>query len=114
VWKIGPDDPDSDWAIRAESLRELADMTDVDPDTLVGAVETFNEHARKHEDPGYQRGESVYDRTFGDSRAEHPNLGPVDEPPFYAIRVYPGALGTKGGQQRPDPWPQSNHPYPYF
>ena len=97
VWKIGPDDPDPDWAVRAESLRQLADMIDVDPDTLVETVERFNKHARRHEDPDYHRGESVYDRTFGDPRAEHPNLGPVDEPPFYAIRVYPGALGTKGG-----------------
>ena len=40
----------------------------------------------------------MYDRYYGDPR-NHPNpcLGPVDEPPFYAIRVVPGDLGTKGG-----------------
>jgi 3-oxosteroid 1-dehydrogenase len=33
----------------------------------------------------------------GDSNADHPTLGPVDEPPFYAFRLLPGSVGTKGG-----------------
>jgi succinate dehydrogenase/fumarate reductase flavoprotein subunit len=28
-----------------------------------------------------------------------PSLGPVQDPPFYAIQVFSGALGTKGGPQ---------------
>lgn len=27
----------------------------------------------------------------------NPNLGSVTQPPFYAAKVYPGDLGTKGG-----------------
>ena len=34
---------------------------------------------------------------MGDPAAPHPNLGPVDRPPFYAYEVYPGVVGTKGG-----------------
>ncbi|NPV57781.1 MAG: FAD-binding protein, partial [Anaerolineae bacterium] len=27
----------------------------------------------------------------------NPNLGSVEKPPFFAVRVWPGDLGTKGG-----------------
>ena len=27
----------------------------------------------------------------------NPNLGSVEKPPFYAIKIYPGDIGTKGG-----------------
>jgi succinate dehydrogenase/fumarate reductase flavoprotein subunit len=97
VWRVGPEDPDPEWAIRSGTLEGLAEEIDVDTEGLRETVQAFNEHARNHEDPAFGRGESEYDRTFGDERADHPNLGPVDEPPYYAIRVYPGALGTKGG-----------------
>jgi 3-oxosteroid 1-dehydrogenase len=40
----------------------------------------------------------VYDRYWGDPR-RHPNpcLAPLDKPPFYAVELHPGDLGTKGG-----------------
>jgi hypothetical protein len=97
VWRIGPDDPDPEWVTKADSIGDLGREIDIDPDALCETVETFNEHARDHQDPEHHRGESKYDQTFGDQRADHPNLSPVAEPPFYAIRVYPGSLGTKGG-----------------
>ena len=28
---------------------------------------------------------------------KHPNLGPIDEPPYYAVKVLSGTIGTKGG-----------------
>ena len=36
---------------------------------------------------------------YGDHEADLPNpaLGPVEEAPFYAVQVYPGCLGTRGG-----------------
>jgi 3-oxosteroid 1-dehydrogenase len=27
----------------------------------------------------------------------HPNLGPLDQPPYYAVKVLSGTIGTKGG-----------------
>lgn len=54
-------------------------------------------HARQGDDPEFGRGRTTYDNLVGDSDADHPNLGPLDEPPFYAIKVYSGIVGTKGG-----------------
>jgi 3-oxosteroid 1-dehydrogenase len=35
---------------------------------------------------------------YSDPRVKpNPNLGAVERPPFYAVKVYPGDLGTKGG-----------------
>ncbi len=35
---------------------------------------------------------------YGDPRVKpNPNLGAIERGPFYATRIYPGDLGTKGG-----------------
>ena len=48
-------------------------------------------------DQEFGRGDSVYDR-YGDPEAwPTPNMGPLAEPPFYAVRVLAGTIGTKGG-----------------
>ncbi|WP_255197553.1 FAD-dependent oxidoreductase [Halorarius litoreus] len=86
-----------------ETLRELAEVLGVDPDGLEATVEQFNEHARRGEDPEFGRGQTAYDNFVGDPDTDHPNLGPLDEPPFYAIEVHSGIIGTKGGLvTRPD------------
>ena len=44
------------------------------------------------------RGESASDRYYGDERVTpNPCLAPLDVPPYYAIPLFPGDLGTKGG-----------------
>ena len=46
-------------------------------------------------DEDFGRGDSAYDRYFGDPKVTpNPNLFPVEEAPFYAIPFYPGDLGT--------------------
>ena len=80
---------------RGETLAELAGAIDVPPAALEATVARFNEGAARGEDPEFGRGSFPYDRFIGD-------LGPLEEPPFYAFRVLPGCLGTKGGP-RTDP-----------
>ena len=63
---------------------------DVPAEALEATVERFNDGAVRGEDPDFGRGSFPYDRFIG-------GLGPLDEPPFYAFRVLPGCLGTKGG-----------------
>ena len=60
------------------------------PAELEATVDRFNEGAARGEDPEHGRGSTAYDRFIG-------GLGPVDEAPYYALRVLPGCLGTKGG-----------------
>ena len=83
---------------KAGSLGELASQCGIDAEQLTKTVHRFNEHARRGEDPDFQRGASAYERFFGDpAHKPNPSLGPVEQAPFYAIALYPGDVGTCGG-----------------
>jgi 3-oxosteroid 1-dehydrogenase len=83
---------------RAETVRSLAAKIGIPPPALESSVRVINASAANGLDPQFGRGESAYDRFFGDQSVEpNPALGPVDKPPFYAIRIHLGDLGTKGG-----------------
>ncbi|WP_342374414.1 FAD-dependent oxidoreductase [Myxococcus stipitatus] len=86
------------WLTKADSLEELARRIQVSPEGLVDTVNRFNPPAREGEDPLFHRGGTAYERFHGDrAHQPSPNLGPVERPPFYALQVFAGALGTKGG-----------------
>lgn len=83
---------------RADSLAALARQIGVDEVALSRTVARFNEFARSGKDLDFQRGESAYDRYYGDPTVKpNPNLAPLQKPPFYAVKMWPGDLGTKGG-----------------
>jgi 3-oxosteroid 1-dehydrogenase len=83
---------------KADTLDELATKLGVDATGLKESVERFNGFARNGKDPDFQRGDTVFDQYYGDMHVQpNPNLAPVDTPPYYGIRTYPGELGTKGG-----------------
>jgi 3-oxosteroid 1-dehydrogenase len=83
---------------RAPTLAELAEQIGVDPAGLAKTVTRFNEFAEAGADGDFRRGDSAYDRYYGDPRCRpNPNLGPLARPPFYAAKIVPGDLGTKGG-----------------
>jgi 3-oxosteroid 1-dehydrogenase len=83
---------------QAWTLPDLARMCDIDGEGLSKTIERFNENARLGVDPDYGRGESAYNRALGDPNHKvHPCLGPLDEPPYYAVQVVPGDIGTCGG-----------------
>ena len=83
---------------RADSIRELAEKIAVDPAGLEETVSNMNEYARTGVDAECQRGESAYDRYYGDPRVTpNPCLGPIDKPPYYAVKIDPGDFGTQGG-----------------
>ena len=67
-------------------------------DALTATVERFNGFARSGVDEDFHRGESAYDRYYGDpTNKPNPNLGEISHGPFYAAKMVPGDLGTKGG-----------------
>lgn len=90
VGPLGRRDPDPEWLARGETLADLAATIEVPADALRETVARFDEHAACGEDPDFGRGSYPYDRFIG-------GIGPVGDGPYYALRIVPGCLGTKGG-----------------
>ncbi|MFT5607628.1 MAG: 3-oxosteroid 1-dehydrogenase [Parvicella sp.] len=82
----------------ADSLDELASKVGIDATGLQETIERNNEFAVTGVDRDFQRGEVYYDRFYGDS-SNKPNscIANIGKPPFYAIPLHPGDIGTKGG-----------------
>ncbi len=89
---------DGNYLFKADSIEGLCEQLKIPANTVQSTIQRFNEHALTGEDPDFNRGWSAQDRYYGDP-AVKPNcsLGPVETPPFYAVQIYPGDLGTKGG-----------------
>jgi len=85
------------WIQRGQSLPELAAKLGVDGQGLAATVDEFNKGAEAGVDRAFHRGESYYDRHWGDPSAPHQTLGPIGKPPFYGVRILAGDIGTKGG-----------------
>jgi 3-oxosteroid 1-dehydrogenase len=84
--------------VKADTLEELAGLTGLSPDALTATVERFNGFARSGVDEDFKRGQSAYDRYYGDpTNKPNPNLGELSHAPYYAAKMVPGDLGTKGG-----------------
>jgi 3-oxosteroid 1-dehydrogenase len=83
---------------RAPAIAELAGQIGVDPAALARTVVRFNEFAETGKDEDFGRGDSAYDRYYGDPRQRpNPCLAALRQAPFYAVQIVPGDLGTKGG-----------------
>ncbi|WHP41494.1 FAD-dependent oxidoreductase [Lysinibacillus boronitolerans] len=81
----------------ADTIEELAKQMDVPAESLVATVNRFNDFARNGHDDDFYRGDSAYDNYYGDPTLPNPNLAEIKKAPFYALRLYPGDIGTKGG-----------------
>lgn len=88
---------DAGMVVRADSLRELAEKTGLPEDAVERSVHRFNDSARAGHDPDFRRGQSAYDRYYGDDSLPNPVLDAIDSGPYYAVRIVAGDLGTKGG-----------------
>jgi hypothetical protein len=79
------------WIIKADTLDELAAKIKADPENrqLIDAanlretVRRFNELCAAGRDADFNRTPAT--------------MGPVEKPPFYAMKMYPGGPNTKGG-----------------
>ena len=80
------------------TLEELARACGIDPNGLRHTVSHYNQHARNGEDPQFGRGSTPYNRKQGDA-LQHPNpcVAPIEQGPFYAVKVQPGCFGTFAG-----------------
>lgn len=97
---VDPDGPAPEWFSPSEDLDELGEKTGIDPEGLARTLAAWNDSVGQETDPEFGRGSSAYDGYWGDDKAATPagrTLGPIDTPPYYAVPVSIGAMGTKGG-----------------
>ncbi len=71
------------WAVKADTLEELAKKTGMDPDVFQATVKEYNTYVDKKHDDQFAK------------RPEY--LKAVKEGPFYAIKSVASSLGTLGG-----------------
>jgi succinate dehydrogenase/fumarate reductase flavoprotein subunit len=77
---------------------ELAAACGIDPAGLARTLAEYNAHARRGEDPAFGRGATPFNRGGGDpSVTPNPCVAPIEQGPFYAVRVVPGSFGTFAG-----------------
>jgi len=82
---------------QGRSWAELAAEIGVPAEALERTARSYNEVAATGHDDDFGRGDSAYDRYYGDDTLPNPNLAPLQGPPYYAFRIVLGDLGTNGG-----------------
>ncbi|GGE43765.1 FAD-dependent oxidoreductase [Actibacterium pelagium] len=88
----------SGYLTRGKTLADLAKACGIDTAGLEATVADFNEDARRGEDPRFGRGTTPYMRLQGDPDVRpNPCLAPIENGPFYAVKVVPGSFGTFSG-----------------
>lgn len=89
---------DEGYLSTGQTIAQLANTLGLDEKSLSETVERYNDFARAGKDIDFHKGESAYSRNIGDPAiAPNPNVGPILTPPFYAIKVYPGDIGSSAG-----------------
>lgn len=88
---------DHDVVLKSDTIAGLEEKMNIPTGNLVQTVERFNGFAKTGKDLDFNRGETAHDRYYGDPTLDNPNLDAIDKAPFYALKVYPGDIGTKGG-----------------
>ena len=88
ILSVTPGDAAPEWLARGGTTRELARRIGVPADELDRTVDRFNHHAAEGRDPDF--GRTVSGITGPGRVAEM-------RPPFYAVPLHPGTIGTNGG-----------------
>ena len=78
----------------ANTPRELAQRIEIDPDRFEKTLARFNANAERGEDPDFGRGSMPWAiRLVGDMDYKNPLLGPLNKPPYHAVRLRPVSVG---------------------
>ncbi|HEV7371087.1 FAD-dependent oxidoreductase [Arenibaculum sp.] len=88
----------SGYLVRGDTPEELARNAGFDPAAFRATLDAFNGPARRGEDPEFHKGSTSYNRSLGDpDHQPNPCVAPVEQGPFYAVKVVVGDLGTFAG-----------------
>lgn len=83
---------------RGRTPADLARACGIDPGVLTATLEAYNAHAVRGEDPEFGRGTTSFNRYLADpAQCPNPCVAPLDEAPYYAVRLEMGDLGTFDG-----------------
>jgi len=86
------------YLVRGQTIGALALALGIDAEPLAATLARYNEGARNGTDPEFGRGGDAYQRYLGDAdHTPNPCVAPIEHPPFYAVAVHPGDLGTAAG-----------------
>lgn len=86
------------YLLSAPDLSSLAKILEIDKDGLIDTVNRVNSFCASGRDQDFGKGQSPYNRYMGDPEIKpNPCLGPIAAPPFYAVKIWPGDLGTSAG-----------------
>ena len=86
------------YLLRASSIAELATQLHMPPHVLRATIDTMNSYAQTGVDAQFGRGSTLYQKNLGDAAVKpNPNLGPIAQAPYYALRLYPGDIAASTG-----------------
>lgn len=91
ILSMFPGQPDPEWAVKADSIGDLAERLGVDRAALEATVDRYNSHAAEGVDPDFRRHEV--------GLMSPGAVQPIVEAPFYGVEIHAGMLGTNGGPQ---------------
>ena len=97
ILSVMPGQPAPDWLPHAATLDGLAQQIGVDAVALAETVGTWNAYAAKGEDPDFHRGTVWWEAFMTGGPSARKCIGPIEAPPFYALAIHDGTLGTNGG-----------------
>ncbi len=81
-----------------ETPEELASKVGIDGEGLKNTIEQFNGYVETGKDLDFNRGDSAYDRYYGDPEFQpNPCLGKLEKGPFMSLKLDAGDFGTQGG-----------------
>ena len=99
ILSVMPGDPTPDWLPHASTLDGLATQIDIDSAALASTISTWNTYAAEGEDPAYHRGTVWWESFSTGGPSAEKCIGPIQQPPFYALAIHDGVLGTNGGMR---------------
>lgn len=81
-----------------ETVEDLANKLGIDAEGLKDSLARMNAYAETGVDADFARGTTVYEKANGDpAHGPNPSLGRLDTPPFYAVQLWPGDIGSATG-----------------